>query len=535
MFFTMFSNSLANTDRCQVIPPGRYKMAVWDRRLDQGEVSDCDRIFKQSADGQRLLKTMALDNAEDWKKMCFNRFELVTTDESGQIDPYNVTFYKDNKPFCAIKHKFNIHLMPLDENNNLLPSELKRVKAAAEDVFMLKGYLNFCLQHDANHAWDNDDLELLRMFGKALHKMIEIGKLTIRSQLAMAAMHEDKVRDELNRWELCAHVDEEMAKHAHILAMFQRWLDGELWENDALSMKTAFSSLMSNIIENNEKSKMIDAETKTLIAQIGFIVIKALNKTQTFESNYKPKFDVIVDPLAQLYRIGRPNGRPTKEAHFQYYTKPSFSHKNFFGIYQMSMLNRIGNALELALKAYPDKTLEVMNKYGMDKIVCKFCIARPPGRTSPQSSSWLLICELIQWQKWMNLTSDLFLAEMHNQIAALVGDAEVNCLKKMDVVDKSVLNIIGSLLMAKVLRDGGKTFLKFTKLAEKTICKFCANRTTQFYGWNHICVYNMWLMPTFPRIDWPGHLECKRKHDGTFECNWQHVGTKFEWQKQTKN
>uniref|UniRef100_A0A183CCY8 Peptidase A1 domain-containing protein n=1 Tax=Globodera pallida TaxID=36090 RepID=A0A183CCY8_GLOPA len=199
---------------------------------------------------------------------------------------------------------------------------------------------------------------------------------------------------------------------------------------------------MSNIMENN---KMINAKTKTLIAQIGFIVIKALNKTQLFENSYKPK---------------------------------------------------IGNVLEWALKAYPDKTLEVMHDYGVDKIVCKFCIARPPGRTSPKSSSWLLICELIQWEKWMNLTSDLFLAEMHDQIAGLVGDAEVNCLKKMDLVDKTVLNIIGSLLMAKVLRDDGKTFLKFTKLAEKTICKFCANRTTQFYGWNHICVYNMWLLLT---------------------------------------
>ncbi|KAL3093868.1 hypothetical protein niasHS_005136 [Heterodera schachtii] len=87
----------------------------------------------------------------------------------------------------------------------------------------------------------------------------------------------------------------------------------------------------------------------------------------------------------------------------------------------------------------------------------------------------------------------------HDKILKLVGRLEKKVEKntswiEVNVVDKSVLNIIGQILVARVLIDhSGKTFIRFVNYNQSTICNFCANRTSQFSGWEHICVYNMWL------------------------------------------
>ncbi|KAL3073765.1 hypothetical protein niasHT_039597 [Heterodera trifolii] len=220
----------------RVIPPGRYKIAVWDK-IKKKKPENCEDLFIER-NKQLLLTEEAL---EDSSKECFDRFEHFITADDGLIDPQNIVFYGTS--FCDIKHTLNIHVFPMDPFNRLYEDEFdpneylpqqavkrsdgKAVKKVLKnrtdvndhcdvhyhgtnkfkylayfflrwqsgakikriDLFMGKAYLNYFLWHNANEeTWESDEEKVLNIFGTELHKVAK--KLNTRSQFAMTVLPE---------------------------------------------------------------------------------------------------------------------------------------------------------------------------------------------------------------------------------------------------------------------------------------------------------------------------------------------------------
>ncbi|KAL3122234.1 hypothetical protein niasHT_004458 [Heterodera trifolii] len=173
---------------------------------------------------------------------------------------------------------------------------------------------------------------------------------------------------------------------------------------------------------------------------------------------------------------------------------------------KLAIIYKIGNVLERALHDDLIKTLKSMHNcegYGpkMMEMVKDFC-EKDYNRTWT-TNAWLQICGVFIWDNWLFNYEMLTVSDFenfHDQILALVGSGTKEKSKNgnssinMHVVDSAVLNFIGQILMERVLIDhSGKTFINFVNHNQSTICNFCANRTSQFFGWVHICVYNIWL------------------------------------------
>ncbi|KAL3084531.1 hypothetical protein niasHT_032853 [Heterodera trifolii] len=175
---------------------------------------------------------------------------------------------------------------------------------------------------------------------------------------------------------------------------------------------------------------------------------------------------------------------------------------------KLAMIYKIGNVLESGLHVDPIKTLKTMHNcegYGpkMMEMIRDFCEKDYNDKWATEGqNSWRLICDVFIWENWLfnyPMLTEEHLKMFHDQILALFGSGTKeknengNIWIKMDVMDSSVLNIIGQILMERVLIDhSSKTFIRFVNYNQSTICNFCANRTAQFSGWEHICVYNMW-------------------------------------------
>ncbi|KAL3093865.1 hypothetical protein niasHS_005133 [Heterodera schachtii] len=245
--FGLFSDSLLESNVViaskkdkqigKVIPPGRYKIAVWDK-IKKKKPDYCDGVFIKK-NNQSFLTEEAL---HDDSKECFDRFEHFITGEDGLIDPQNIVFYGTS--FCDIKHTLNIHVFPMDPFNRLYKDEIDPDKYSPQqqivqridaktgkkgnknrtdvndhcdvhyhgtdkfkylayfflrwqtgakidriDLFMGKAYLNYFLWHDANEeTWQIDEEKVLQMFSIELQKVAK--KLNTRSQFAMTVLPE---------------------------------------------------------------------------------------------------------------------------------------------------------------------------------------------------------------------------------------------------------------------------------------------------------------------------------------------------------
>ncbi|KAL3094087.1 hypothetical protein niasHS_005503 [Heterodera schachtii] len=224
----------------KVIPPGRYKIAVWDK-MKKKKPAYCENLLIKMDNNQIFLTEEAL---HDSSKECFDRFEHFITGEDGLIDPQNIVFYgPSGASFCDIKHTLNIHVFPMDPFNRLYEDEINpeknppqqqsvqrisgkavkkvdknriddndpcdvhyhgidkfkylddffaRWQADAQihhiDLFMGKAYLNYFLWHNANETWTSDEKNVLKKFSIKLQKMAK--QLNTRSQFAMTVLPE---------------------------------------------------------------------------------------------------------------------------------------------------------------------------------------------------------------------------------------------------------------------------------------------------------------------------------------------------------
>ncbi|KAL3092058.1 hypothetical protein niasHT_026257 [Heterodera trifolii] len=443
-------------------------------------------------DNQLFLTEEAL---HDDSKECFDRFEHFITADDGLIDPQNIVFYGTS--FCEVKHTLNIHVFPMDPFNRLYKNEINPDKYPPQqqivqsmdakagkkgnknrtdvndhcdvhyhgtdkfkylayfflrwqtgakidriDLFMGKAYLNYFLWHDANNeTWEIDEEKVLNIFGTELQKVAK--QLNTRSQFAMTVLPE--------LYEFCCPTD--MA-------------------NDDDSEEICIGHEVANATTLTEKKMM--EKVMDRFANVGLNIIAAL-KTAKIPKEiepYSPEFGHIGTELQEICVFLITNQRKIDVA-------ASAWHKccaEFFEEMWHQWFYRHG------IYTKSDSQLEPNED---DK--------QPPNFNVMPTEQMLIdiFKSLIDEQKDLKM--------FHDKILKLVGRLEKKVEKntsfiEMNVVDKSVLNIIGQILVARVLIDhSGKTLIHFVNYGQSTICNFCANRTAQFTGWQHICVYNLWL------------------------------------------
>ncbi|KAL3073898.1 hypothetical protein niasHT_023656 [Heterodera trifolii] len=372
-----------------------------------------------------------------------------------------------------------------------------------------------------------------------------------------------------------------MRRNDQLLALFVRWVNGNLWVDDDIYMKKKFHQLVNDvkqIIDLEEQNILIDTKMLEQLTSIGQCVNGALKKAKLpIEIEpYSPEFDHIGAELQQIcvlfvtnklkidvaanawhkccaeffeemwhqwfykhgiYTKSASELEPDKDSNkddsdeddsdededkkplLNFNVKPT--EQMLIDVFEalinecnwgelkrqkLSIIYKIGNVLERALHDDPIKTLNTMHNcegYGpkMMEMVKYFC--DKDYNLTWTTNAWHQICGVFIWDNWLFNYEMLTVSDMrifHDQILALFGSGTKeeskngNSSIKMHVVDSSVLNIIGQILMEKVLIDqSGKTLIHFVNSGYSAICNFCANRTAQFSGWEHICVYNLWL------------------------------------------
>ncbi|KAL3073769.1 hypothetical protein niasHT_039601 [Heterodera trifolii] len=367
-----------------------------------------------------------------------------------------------------------------------------------------------------------------------------------------------------------------MESHHPILAVFERWVNGNLWLDDGIYMKKELHKLIEDVkriikLEEPETNYHYTLTEKKMMekvmdrfANVGLNIIAAL-KTAKIPKEiepYSPEFGHIGTELQEIcvflitnqrkidvaasawhkccaeffeemwhqwfYRHGiytksdsqlEPNEDDKQPPNFNVMSteqmlidifKSLIDERNWAQLKRQKLviIYKIGNVLESALHVEPIKTLKSMHNcegYGpkMMKMVKDFCEKNFNRKwTGEHQKIWRLICDVFIWENWLfnyPMLTEKDLKMFHDKILKLVGRLEKKVEKntsfiEMNVVDKSVLNIIGQILVARVLIDhSGKTLIHFVNYGQSTICNFCANRTAQFTGWQHICVYNLWL------------------------------------------
>ncbi|KAL3084532.1 hypothetical protein niasHT_032854 [Heterodera trifolii] len=367
-----------------------------------------------------------------------------------------------------------------------------------------------------------------------------------------------------------------MRRNDQLLALFVRWVNGNLWVDDDIYMKKKFHQLVDDVKQNidlEEQNLLIDTKMLEQLASIGQCVNGALKiaKLPIEIEPYSPEFGHIGAELHQIcvlfatnklksdvaadawhkccavffeemwhqwfYRHGiytksaselepdkdlneddsdededkKPllnfNVMPTEQMLIDIFEALINEHNwGELKRQKLAIIYKIGNVLERALHDDLIKTLNIMHNcegYGpkMMEMVKDFC--EKDYNLNWKTNAWHQICGVFIWDNWLFNYEMLTVSNMktfHNQILALVGSGKKeksedgNIWIKMDVMDSSVLNFIGQILMERVLIDqSGKTLIHFVNSGYSAICNFCANRTSQFSGWEHICVYNLWL------------------------------------------